>query len=236
VSAARGRAWQVGAAVAFAAIVAVVLVLVLNASTSVDLSDLPAQSRQVERLVGGIPQRGFELGKVGVPVTLVEVADPQCPFCGRFARDTLPDLVRRYVRPGRIRLRVELLTTLGEDSVRIGRLAAAASLQRHAIDLLELAYENQGDEGSHYATDSYLRKIARATPGLDAGKALSAADSAAAQRVLDAAGAAAARLGVGATPTFYVEQRGRAPQELRPADVTPEAFAAALTPFLRGRQ
>jgi protein-disulfide isomerase len=224
--------WQIAAAVVFVAIVAVVLVLVLNASTSVDLGGLRAQSRQVGREFEGIPQRRFDLGSRTARATLVEFADPQCPFCGDFARDVLPDLVRRYVRTGRLRLRLELLTFLGEDSDRIGGLAAAAALQRRGYELLELAYENQGDEGSNYATDTYLRRIAGATPGLDAARALREAGSAPAQRMLGSADAAADRLGVKGTPAFYVQQRGKPPRELWPGDLTPDTFAAALAPYL----
>jgi protein-disulfide isomerase len=232
VSTARRRAWQLGAAAAFAAIVAVVLALVLNASTSVELGELPQQSHRVERLFAGLPQRGFELGNRAAPATLVEFADPQCPFCGKFARETLPEIVRRYVRAGLLRLRLELLTFLGEDSDRIGGLAAAATLQHRGFEVLELAYENQGDEGSRYATDAYLRRIAQATPGLDAASALRQASSPGAQRVLERADRAASRLAVKATPAFYVEQRGNTPQELKPSELTPDAFAAALRPFV----
>lgn len=232
---ARRRAWQLGAVGLFAAIVAGVAVVVFGASTSVELGDLPTQSRQLERTFGGVPQRGVELGGGGAPATLVEFADPQCPFCGTFARDVLPTVVRRYVRSGRLRLRLELLTILGDDSERIARLAAAAALQDRAWDLMELAYENQGDEGSGYATDAYLRRIARATPGLDARRALRATASAAASNLLDAADAKAAALGVDSTPTFFVEQRGKAPQEVRPSDLEPAAFASALDPLLPQR-
>jgi protein-disulfide isomerase len=235
VSARRRRAWQLGAVGLFAAIVAGVAVVVFGASTSVDLGDLPAQSRQVEENLGGIPQRGVELGRSGAPATLVEFADPQCPFCGTFARDVLPDVVRRYVRGGRLRLRLELLTILGDDSERIAGVAAAAAVQDRAWDFTELAYENQGDEGSGYATDTYLRKIARATPGLDAGRALRGAGSAAASSVLDSASAKASTLGVDSTPTFYVVRRGEAPQEVRPSDLTPAAFTSALDPLLPQR-
>ena len=230
----RRRAWQLGAVGLFAAIVAGVALVVFGASTGVDLGDLPAQSRQVEELLGGIPQRGVELGRPGAPATLVEFADPQCPFCGAFARDVLPAVVRRYVRGGRLRLRLELLTILGDDSERIARVAAAAALQGRAWDFMELTYQNQGDEGSGYATNSYLRRIARATPGLDAARARRGAGSAAASHTLDSASARASALGVDSTPTFYVERPGRAPQEVRPSDLTPAAFTAALAPLLRG--
>ena len=228
----RRRAWQLGAAGLFVAIVAVVAVIVFGASTEVDLGDLPTQSKQAEALFGGIPQRGVELGEPGARATLVEFADPQCPFCGQYARDVLPTIVRRYVRSGRLRLRLELVTILGADSDRIARLAAAAGLQDHGWEFMDLAYENQGDEGSGYATDSYLRRIAEATPGLDAGRALGATDSTAVSHVLDSAKAAASARAVSSTPTFFVEQRGKAPREVHPSELSPEAFTAALDPLL----
>lgn len=35
-------------------------------------------------------------------VALIEYSDFQCPFCGRFARETLPQLDEKYVRPGKV--------------------------------------------------------------------------------------------------------------------------------------
>jgi protein-disulfide isomerase len=228
----RRRLWQLGAVGLFAAIVAAVAIVVFGASNGVDLSDLPAQSRQVERMFGGIPQDGVELGSPKAPATLVEFADPQCPFCGQYARDVLPTVIHRDVQSGRLRLRIELLTILGTDSERIARVAAAASLQDRGWDFIDLAYRNQGDEGSGYATNQYLRKLARATPGLDASRALRASGSTASTRVLDSASSHASTLGVEATPTFFVEQPGRAPQEVKPSALTPDAFASALDPLL----
>jgi protein-disulfide isomerase len=228
----RRRLWQLGAAGLFVAIVAAVAIIVFSAPTGVDLGDLPAQSKQVKRMFAGLEQRGVDLGSPRAPATLVEFADPQCPFCGTFARDVLPTVVRRYVRDGRVRLRLELLTILGGDSERIARLAAAASLQNRGWELTDLAYRNQGDENSGYATDSYLRRIAAATPGLDAPRALHATGSAAATRVLEQASSSASAQGVDSTPTFLLEQRGKPPQEVRPSDPTADAFSAALDPLL----
>lgn len=230
---ARRRAWQLGAVALFAGIVVAVLVLVLNASTTVNLSGLSRDSKRVEETFAGVPQRGVWLGDPKAGATLVEFADPQCPLCGQYARDVLPAVLDRYVRTRRLRLRLELLTILGADSERMARLAAAASLQGRAWQLMELFYENQGDEGSGYATDEYLRRIAAATPGLDAQRALAEADSPAAQRVLDEASRAADSADVSSTPRFFVERRGEAPKEIQPSDLTPEAFASALDPLLR---
>jgi protein-disulfide isomerase len=42
-------------------------------------------------------------GKPNAPITMVEFADFQCPFCSRFASDTLQHLVKNYVDTGKIK-------------------------------------------------------------------------------------------------------------------------------------
>ena len=55
-------------------------------------------------LFAGIEQQGAALGSPNAPVTLVEYADLQCPFCAQWARDTLPTLVEDYVKGGKLRI------------------------------------------------------------------------------------------------------------------------------------
>jgi len=42
-------------------------------------------------------------GSADAPVTVVEYADFQCPFCGEFARDTLPTIRTEYIETGKVR-------------------------------------------------------------------------------------------------------------------------------------
>lgn len=42
-------------------------------------------------------------GSPDAPVTVVEYADFECPFCGRFARETLPTIRTEYIETGLVR-------------------------------------------------------------------------------------------------------------------------------------
>lgn len=43
-------------------------------------------------------------GDMNAPVTVIEYSDFQCPFCGNFARQILPELRTKYIDTGKVRL------------------------------------------------------------------------------------------------------------------------------------
>jgi protein-disulfide isomerase len=228
-----------GAALAALAIVVVAIVVSQggadgNGSTAggADRS-VAAQRQEMRRLFGGIPQDGVDLGRADAPATLIEFADLQCPFCAQYAVESLPQVIRDYVRPGRLRLELRLIAFIGEDSERGAQMAAAAALQDRSWQFSDLFFHNQGAENSGYATDAFLRQLARATPDLRVERALSERNGAAAASIVRGAAARATRLGVDSTPTFYL-RRGDRVQPLEPAGLDPQAFTAALDQALAG--
>ena len=190
-------------------------------------SSLQGQA-EVNRLFAGMPQQGIVVGDPAAPVTLVEFVDLQCPFCAQFARSELPQLVRRYVRPGKAKLELRVLTFLGEDSLRAGQVAAAAAEQDLGWQFADLFFANQGPENSGYVTDEFLREIAGGVDGLDADKALADANGAVAAGQLRRATAAAEMLGVNSTPSFYARRGGGTLERLEIAELTADAVGAEL--------
>jgi protein-disulfide isomerase len=182
----------------------------------------------VAAMLRGLPQEGTALGSRTAPVTLVEFADPQCPYCAVWAQSALPDIVRRYVRPGKVRLYFNGMTFVGADSTTALRTALAAGQQRRFWNVIELLYENQGKENAGWVTDSLLRSIGDAVPGLDTARMLSDRGSAAVDQALSQAEMVAQRAGVTGTPMFAVGKTGG---PLRVVHVT-SLESSALTPSL----
>ena len=42
-------------------------------------------------------------GKADAPVTMVDFSDFQCPFCGRYAATTFPQIMKDYVDSGKVK-------------------------------------------------------------------------------------------------------------------------------------
>jgi protein-disulfide isomerase len=175
----------------------------------------------------GIPEHDGVLGDPRAPLTLTEYVDLQCPICATASEQTLPWLVENYVRTGKAKLELRTLHFIGPDSERAARVAAGAERQGRLWPFVEAFYAAQGSENSGYATDGFLRSVSKAA-GVDAGKALAAADDEFALRRLERASADAARVGVDATPTFTVAKGDAQPKVLGSGVLSHAALKAAL--------
>jgi protein-disulfide isomerase len=194
-----------------------------------------SQSADVEELFGDIPQDGVTLGEPDAPATLIEFADLQCPFCAQYTTGALPTVIQDYVRSGRLKMQLRLLRFIGPDSERGAEVAAAATLQNKGWDYSDLFYRNQGQENSGYATDAFLERLARETPGLDVNQLESDLDTPPAQRLIRQAERQANELGVSGTPTFFIQKRNGAPEQLQLTSLDADSVTAAIDSAL-GRQ
>jgi protein-disulfide isomerase len=221
-----------GVALVLAGSLIAALVLTTGGSKSPPFNG-PAGAAEVAGMLRGIPQHGPALGSPRAPVTVVEFADPQCPYCGDWERTALPTIVAKYVRAGKVRIVFNGMTFVGPDSVTALRTALAAGQQNRFWNVIALLYANQGTENTGWVTDSLLKGIGDAVPGLDTKRMMSAVQSAAVTRQLAAAAALAKEAGVNQTPTFAVGRTGKALRIVTIASLAPSALEPALDAALR---
>ncbi|MBA2505917.1 MAG: thioredoxin domain-containing protein [Thermoleophilaceae bacterium] len=222
----RRRLFQLAGGIVLAAIVAVVLVVTLDGE---DKDDRPAPKAGPFH---GLPQDGPTLGEKDAPVTLVEFADLQCPFCRDYAVGVLPALVDKYVKTGRVRMEFRVIGILGPDSERAALFAEAAGLQDKLWQFTEAFFENQGQENTGYVTDDFLRRVAGEVPGLDVDKLFDDAAGDEAKRRSAAATALAERRGVNGTPAFFAGRTGTDPAPINPTALEGSAFEEPLDQLL----
>ena len=190
---------------------------------------VPAAAPEPEpSLFAGIEQRGAALGSRRAPVTLVEYADLQCPYCAQWARDALPTLVGDYVRAGRLRIVFNGLAFIGPDSNTALRTAVAAGRQNHLWDVVHGLYLSQGTENAGWVTDTLVREIAAGVPGLEPDELLGSRWEKTIDPELERFAAAARAAGVDGTPAFQVGPTGGRLVRVEVGSLGPEGIVPAI--------
>jgi protein-disulfide isomerase len=79
------------------------------------------------------------------PVTVIEYGDFECPVCGRFSRETYPDIKRDYIDTGKVRwvFRHFPLSSIHEFALRAAEAAECAAGQEMFWEYSDLLFENQ---------------------------------------------------------------------------------------------
>jgi len=221
----------------------VIVLLVASTSTSPASLSSPTGSEQsqidtrITSLLSGIPEHGNILGKWKAPVTLVWFGDLQCPICAEFAQGAFPDLVKRWVRAGKLRMEYRSLqtATLSPTEFRRQQSAAlAAGRQDLMWYFVELFYYEEGEQGSGYATEAYLDGLASQVPGLDLAAWLSDRRNPGYVKQIQRDERAAAKEGFQGTPSFLIGRTGTRLKTLDVESLTdPRFFDGAIKALLR---
>jgi protein-disulfide isomerase len=218
----RQRTWAlVGGSVLLAAIVVVVLIVI-----SAGGSDNSSESGNLSAFEG-IPQSGIELGDPKAPVTMVEYADLQCPFCRKYTVDVLPDLVEKYVKTGDVRMELHLLTFIGPDSDKLARAAYAAGQQDLMWQWIDVAYARQETENSGYATTDFIDSVSKAA-GANVDQVNSDSGSEEVTKQISEAESSAQDAGISSTPSFEIGPTGGELTKLGVSRLETSAFEDAI--------
>jgi protein-disulfide isomerase len=218
-----------GALVAAVVIVVVAIAISSGGSSKGGSSSGDATgSKQAAQLLNGVPQQGTTLGNPKAPVTLIEFADLQCPFCRDYTISQFPSIVAKYVKTGKVKMVFQNYAFIGPDSLTAARAAEAAGKQNKLWNFIDVFYNNQGQENTDYVTDKFLTKIAKGA-GVDPKKMLADRQDPKIDQAIALAQQAAQQAGVNSTPTFVLK-KGAGPAQKLSADQVQAALTKATGP------
>ncbi len=100
------------------------------------------------------------LGDPDAPIVMIEWGDFLCGFCARYARETAPELIERYVDTGVLRIEWRDLPLQGDDAWTAALAGRAAADQDAFWDLHEILYADQPADRPVRLTRAGLREVA----------------------------------------------------------------------------
>ena len=148
------------------------------------------------------------VGNASAPV-IAYWSDYQCPFCKKFELETLPDIMKKYVNTGKLKVVFKDYPFLGNDST-------TGAEYEHAVwalyptkffawrEAMFKAQDQEGDQG--FGNETSILKLSATIPGIDAGKlkAEVAANKSAYDKEIAADRDEGSKFGVNGTPGFVV--------------------------------
>jgi protein-disulfide isomerase len=186
----------------------------------------------------GFTEDGYAyLGDPDAPVSLIEFSDYLCPFCGRHAAETNPQLIERYAASGQVRFvfrdypLAELHPTA--PSGHVAALCVAEQGPALFWAMHDQLFARQSEWASLADNSSYLAAIAEEVgANLDAYKACLESGSTVA--IVDQRVAQARQLGFSGTPGFQIVDN-RTDEVFEVVGAQPvETFVAAIAAVISG--
>jgi protein-disulfide isomerase len=207
-------------------------------ATSAAGASAPAIDRLAQSPLLRIPEHGSVLGDANAPVTLVVFGDMQCPACNPFFLEVLPRLLGRWVQTGKVRVEyrsLETATVNRHEFLEEAIAAAAAGAQGAEWLFVEGFLRAQGEEGTDYATEAFLDRLAKNVPGLDVAKWKGDRKNPRYKRQVMADERVANRYRIGGTPSFLLGRSGRTLRRFEPEPMTARTFGKGFEAVLRRR-
>ncbi len=99
-------------------------------------------------------------GGSGATVTVLEYGDFQCPFCGRFFKETEKTIIDGYLKDGKINFVYRDFAFLGPESIRSAEAARCAGEQNKFWEYHDYLFNHQNGENQGNFSDIYLKSFA----------------------------------------------------------------------------
>ena len=199
-------------------------IVVVTQPAAIPTADQSAAQQSL--MVSLIPKVRHFIGDPNAPVTIIEFADFQCPFCGRFFAQTKPQIDEAYIQSGKVRLGYWNFAFLGDESTWAAESAECAADQDKFWEYHDKLYASQSGENQGAFNKDNLKKFAEEL-GLDTKSFNECLDSGKYTSLIQEDTSTSSALGVQSTPTFLVN--GQAIVGAQPF----EAFQQTIDPLLK---
>jgi protein-disulfide isomerase len=188
----------------------------------------PAPPEKVEMSVGN---GWYAIGRADAPVTLVEFADYQCPFCKQFHTAAYAELKKNYIDTGKVRfVSRDLPLEFHPFALKAAEAARCAGDQNKYWELRDALYSNAAPP-----SEDVIKKASEGL-GLDAKGFQVCLDSDKYKADVQRDASDAATLQISGTPTFVLAKSARDKLDgIRIVGAQPFAsFDAAIQKLLNG--
>jgi protein-disulfide isomerase len=138
---------------------------------------------------------------------MIEYSDFQCPFCGRFARKTEPELLRSYVDKGVLRIEWRNFPVFGEESEQAALAGWAAGQQKKFWEFHDVAFSQPRERNAGEFSAENLIDMAREAGITDIERFQADMASGKARSTVQKDQEEGYNLGVTSTPAFLVNGR-----------------------------
>jgi protein-disulfide isomerase len=163
---------------------------------------LPSMTKVASINTDGAPIKG----KTDAPVTIVEFGDFQCPFCGRFATDTLQQLVKNYVDTGIVKFVYKEFPMSFHSNAQAASMAAECANEQgkfwpyhDKLYVTQTTWDNQDSNAVKNTFKQYAVSL-----GLNAASFNSCFESGKYNDKIQKESSEGSQYGVNGTPTFYI--------------------------------
>ncbi len=144
-------------------------------------------------------------GSATAPVTIYEMSDFQCPWCGRFARETLPSLEREYVATGKAKLIfVNFPLPMHKNAVPAAELAMCAARQGRFWQVHDRLFRTQEQWEGLAQPGTFFLALADSA-GADRDQLADCVRTGATRALVQSDAEGSMRSGARSTPSFYIE-------------------------------
>lgn len=148
--------------------------------------------------MGHLPIKGSQSAKV----TMVEFSDFECPFCGRFYKETLPQIIKDYVDTGKMKIYYRHYPlTFHPKAAPLANASECANDQGAFWQMHDKIFDNNATVSN--MTDDQIKQWG-ADLGLNTSQFNGCYDNKAHQDKIDEDQKDGVAVGVSGTPTFYI--------------------------------